>query len=66
MTTPREEGTILAPVDKVANPGHAVRESGPHRLIERGRLEAALEEAWVLADDLVAGVSRHPLEAGLT
>ena len=42
-----EERAVLAPVDEVGHPGHAVRERGPHGLVERGRLEAALEEAWV-------------------
>src|SRR5665811_61152 len=56
------ERTVLAPVDKVGRPGQAVRECGPHPIVEPGRLEAALQETRVLADDLVAAVAGHSFE----
>ena len=60
-----EEGTVLAPVDKIAHPRQAVRERGPHCVVEPGRLEAALEETRVLAHDLVAAIAGYSLEGGI-
>jgi hypothetical protein len=43
----------------------AVRNCSPHRVVEPGRLESALQEPGVPAHHLATAVARHTLESGI-
>ncbi len=57
-----EVRAVLAPVDEEASPGSAGQQGGPHALVEGRVVVAALENPWVLPEELRAGVARDPLE----
>ena len=57
-----EQAAVLAPVDEVPNERLPARQGRPHRGVEGGALDAALEDARVLAEDLGGRVAGHLLE----
>ena len=57
-----EQAPVLAPVRHGAHERLPAREGCPQRLVERRSLDPALEDARVLAHDLVAGVAADLLE----
>ncbi len=57
-----EERPVFPPVDEFALPLAPGRDRCPHSLVERGRLEAALEEPRIAMENLGARVAGQSLE----